>query len=58
MMNTTTVFLLYQNSINVQYARSTSWKVAVRLMCKCAVWNDLKFQMTATLKILQSLPLE
>lgn len=27
--------------------------MAVKLMCRCAVWHDLKFQMTATLKILK-----
>lgn len=57
MMNPATVFLLYQYSINVQYARGTSWKVAVKLMCKCAVWNNLKFHRTATLKVLQGLRL-
>lgn len=55
MMNPTTVFFLYQYSTNIQYASSTSLKVAVKLMCKCVMWKDLKFQMTATLKILQPL---
>lgn len=47
-------FCYIKNFINIQYARSTSWKVAVKLMYKCSVLNALKFQMTATLKILQS----
>lgn len=55
MMNPTTVFVLYQYSINIQYARGPGQKVVLKLTCKGAVWNDLKFPMTATLKILQTL---
>lgn len=58
MMNSTTVFLLYQYSINIQYAKGASWKVVVNLKCRCAVWHDLKFQMTATLRVLQPLHVE
>lgn len=58
MMNSTTVFLLYRYSINIQCGAGASGKAVVSLQCRCAVWHDLKFQMTATLRVLQPLHVE